>query len=132
MIRCSCHGDHGMRAGRAERDSERVDDGLQLRAALCHRCGDLGERLAAPGLDLDLRGDQLPDDVRLERRSLRSCLNLLEAVDEVQRRRVEEGELLLHRDREVGARFEAFARGGEELLVAERLLVTHARRVDDR
>ena len=92
-----------MRAGRAERDSERVDDGLQLRAALRHRGGDVGERLAAPGLDLDLRRDQLPDDVRLERRSLRSCLNLLEAVDEVERRRVEEGELLLHRDREVGA-----------------------------
>ena len=132
MIRCSCHGDHGCVPVAPSAIPERIDDGLQLRPALGHRGGDVGERLAAPGLHLDLRRDQLPDDVRLERRPLRSRLNLLEAVDEVQRRGIEEGELLLHRDGEVRAGFEALAGRGEELLVAERLLVTHARRVDDR
>ena len=93
MIRCSCHGDHGCVPVAPKRDSERIDDGLQLRPALGHCSRDVGKRLAAPGLDLDLRRDQLSDDMRLERRSLRGGLHLLEAVDEAQRRRIEEGEL---------------------------------------
>ena len=92
-----------MRAGRAERDPERIDERLQLRPALGHRRGNLGEALAAPGLDLDLGRDQLADEVRLERRPLRRRLHLLEPVDEVERRRIEQRELLLDRDREVGA-----------------------------
>ena len=60
----------GMRSRRGEPDPERLDEGVQLRAALRHRGGDLGEGLAAAGLDLDLRGDQLADEVRLERRPL--------------------------------------------------------------
>ena len=60
---------------------------------------------------------------------LRRRLHLLEPVDEPERRRVEQRELLLDRDGEVGAALEALARRGEQLLVADPLLVTHARSV---
>ena len=126
MIRCSCQRRPRVRAGRAERDAERVDEGLQLRPPLRHRGRHVGEGLAAARLDLDLGRDQLADEVILERRPLRRRLHLLEAVDEAERDRVEERELLLDRDREVGARVEALPGGGQELLVTEALLVTHA------
>ena len=55
-----------MRAGRAELEPEVVGELGELRAALAHRFGGLGEGLAAAGPDLDLRGDQLADEMRLE------------------------------------------------------------------
>jgi hypothetical protein len=113
--------------GRSQDEPHRVGQRLQLRPALRHRGGHVGERLAASRLDLDLGRDQLADEMRLERRPLRGGLHLLEAVDEVQRDRVEERELLLDRDGEVGPVVEALPRREEQLLVAEPLLVTHAR-----
>src|SRR5262245_51203315 len=52
-------------------------------------------------------------------------LDILEAVDEVERRRVEQRELLLHRHREVSAGFELLACELELLLRAQALLVAH-------
>ena len=106
----------GVRAGRAERQLQRLDERLELGAPLHERGRDLGEGLAAPGLHLDLGGDQLADEVRLERRPLGRRLDLLEAVDEVEARRVEERELLLDRDGEVGALVECLAGVAEELV----------------
>ena len=56
----------GMRAGRAQRQPERLDERGELRAPLGHRGRHVGEGLAPPRLDLHLRGDQLADEVRLE------------------------------------------------------------------
>ena len=78
-----------------------------------------------PGLDLDLGGDQLADEVRLEHRALRGGLHVLEPVDEPERCRIEQRELLLDRDGEVGAGLEALAGLGEELFVPDPLLVAH-------
>ena len=90
--------------------------------------GGVGERVAAPGADLDLGGDQLAHEVRLELRSLRRVLEFLEAVDEVERLGIEERELLLDGDREVRHGVERLAREREHLLVAEPLLLAHARK----
>ena len=57
-----------VRAGRAEREPERIDERGQLGAALRERRRDVGERRLLARLDLDLGGDQLADEVRLERR----------------------------------------------------------------
>ena len=128
MIRCSCHGLHGMRAGRAERDAARLGERAELLAPLAEERGGVGERVAAAGADLDLGGDQLADEVRLELRPLRRLLQLLEAVDEVERLGVEERELLLDGDREIGHGLERLARLREHLLVPEPLLLAHARK----
>ena len=98
-----------MRAGGAERDPARLGDVAELLPPLAEQRRGLGERVAAPGADLDLGRDQLADEVRLELRAERGLLELLEAVDETERLRVEERELLLDRDREVGDGFEGFA-----------------------
>ena len=66
MMRCSCHGLHGCVPDGREPEAERVDERAQLRAALAEPLGALRERLAAAGADLDLGGDQLADEVRLE------------------------------------------------------------------
>ena len=65
--------------------------------------------------------------MRLESRPSRGLLQLLEAVDEAERLRVEERELLLDGDREIGHRVERLARVREHLLVAELLLLAHAK-----
>ena len=57
---------------------------------------------------------------------LRRGVHLFEPVDEAERRHVEQRELLLDGDREIGAGIEAIARRGEQLLVADPLIVTHA------
>src|SRR5579884_2596779 len=59
-------------------------------------------------------------------RSSRRRLELLETVDEAERPGVEERELLLDRNREVGDILEGRAGAREHLLVAEPLLVAHA------
>ena len=88
-----------MRAGRrrARRPSSRAS------ACSCARrspsfAARLGEVGAAAGAHLDLGGDQLADEVRLELGAARRRLQLLEAVDELERLGVEERELLLDRD----------------------------------
>ena len=115
-----------MRPGGTERDPHRVDERLQLCASLYQSGRNLGKTLATPRSDLDLGGNQLPDEVRLERGAPRRGLYLFEPVDEAERRRVEQRELLLDGDREVGADLEALARRGEQLLITDPLLVTHA------
>jgi hypothetical protein len=63
--------------------------------------------------------------VRLELGSLRRLLQLLESVDEFERVRVQERELLLDRDREIGHRLERLARQRKHFLVADPLLLAH-------
>src|SRR5579884_1277667 len=116
-----------VRAHGGEPDPERLRQRAQLLAPLAdERCG-LREGVAAAGAHLGLGGDQLADDVLLELRPLGGRLELLEAVDEVERVGIEERELLLDRDGEVGNLLEARARLREHLVVAEPLLVAHAR-----
>ena len=79
----------------------------------------------APGADLDLGRDELADEVLLERRAARGRLDVLEAVREVERLRVEDRELLLDRDREVGRGLELLARLRDQLVRREALLVAH-------
>jgi hypothetical protein len=54
-------------------------------------------------------------------------VDVLEAVDEAERGRIEQRELLLDGDREVCPALEPLARSVEELGVAKPLLVTHRR-----
>src|SRR5689334_13823316 len=63
--------------------------------------------------------------MRLELGALRRSLHLLEAIDEPERRGVEERELLFDRHREVGHLLEGRLGGGQQLLVADLLLVAH-------
>jgi hypothetical protein len=71
-------------------------------SALDELARSLGERLAAAGLDLDLAADQLAGGVRAERAGVCERLQILIPVDEVVRVRVEELELLLDAERQVG------------------------------
>ena len=122
----------GMRAGGAEGDVEARGQLQQLPAALGHRRGRLCEGLASSRAHLDLRGDQLADEVLRERRPLGGGLELLEAVDEPQRLRVEDGELLLDGDREVAAGLESFPSARDLLLGSQFLGVTHGPKVSER
>ncbi len=97
MMRCSCHGLHGW------------------------------VPTAASATHLDLRGDQLADEVFFERCSLGRGLELLEAVRERERLGVEDGELLFDGEREVGAVLVRLARGADLLFRGE-LLRTHGGR----
>ena len=83
------------------------------------------EGLDAPGLDLDLGGDQLAGERGLEGRAGRSGLHFLEPVDEVERDRIEQRELLFHGNCEVGARVEPLARVSKKLVSWNALLVAH-------
>ena len=103
-------------SGRAEPDVMRVRELEQLPPALDDPSGRLGERLAAPGAHLDLRRDQLPDQVLLEPGAFRSSLELVEVWRERERLRVEERELLLDGEREVLTAVEGFASIRQELL----------------
>jgi hypothetical protein len=93
-----------VRADRGEGGAEVVREPVELRSTLAEPLRRLREVLRAPGPDLDLRRDQLAYEVLLEVRPLRGRLQLLEAVRERERRRVEDRELLLDRDGEVAAR----------------------------
>src|SRR6185503_3934875 len=91
-----------VRAGRGEGDSPRLDELPELLPALAEERSRVGEGVAAAGADLDLRRNQLADEMRLELGSPRRFLELLEAVDEAERLRVDQRELLLDGDREIG------------------------------
>jgi len=114
-----------MGADGSERDADPGRELVELRPALADLCGSLGEALAATGADLDLGGDQLSDEVVLERGTLRRGLKLLEAVREGERLWVEDGELLLDRDGEVLPVFEGLVRLANRLVGAESLCVAH-------
>ena len=101
-MRCSVQRRERVRARRAQRDAEAVGEREQVAPAVAERRGGLGERLAAPRLDLDLRRDQLARGVGAERRRVGQRLQLLEPVDHAERLGVEDLELLLDPDREVG------------------------------
>ena len=87
--------------------------------------GTSAKALDTAGLDLGLGGDQLAGEVRLGRRSGRRRLDVLEPVDEVERDGVEQRELLLHGDGEVGTRVEPLARVAEKLICGNALFVAH-------
>ena len=66
--------------------------------------------LAAPGADLDLGRDQLARDrVGEHRIRRRGVAQVLEALDEVERAGIEDRELLLQADGEIGRRVELLA-----------------------
>jgi hypothetical protein len=114
-----------MRPRGREHDAERVGEVDELRTTLGDPGRRVGPGLAAAGADLHLGRDQLTDEVLLERRALRRGLELLEAVDEVVRDRVEHRELLLDGDGEVAAVVIGVARRPDQLVVRQPLLVAH-------
>ena len=114
-----------MRARARKRDIEAVGQLRELSAAHRHQLRDLGERCAAARLDLDLGSDQLAHDVLVELAARCRGLQLLEAVRELERLRVEQHELFLHGDREVLPVLERLAGGAHLLLRAQSLGVTH-------
>jgi hypothetical protein len=75
----------------------------------------VGEVLAAPGADLDLRLDELAGDRRGEDgiAGLGGVAQLLEARDELERLRIADRELLLEADGGVGGAFEGLVRRGQ-------------------
>ena len=115
----------GMRPGRAENETERLDETAELIATLDEGGGSRDERLESARLDLRLGRDQLPGEVLLDNRPGGGLLNVLEPVDEVERRRVEKRELLLDGNREVRAGIEALACLAKELIVGNALFFTH-------
>ena len=127
MMRCFFQSAQGCVPGRAEEEPHRLDERLELRAPLGHGGGNVGERLLLARPHLHLGGDQLADEVLLERRPARGRLDVLEAVREIERLRIEDRELLLDGDREVGRRLEPSARLRDQLVRRDALLVAHRR-----
>ena len=117
-----------VRADRAEQHALVARERVQLRAALGHLRGRLAELGALAGAHLDLGRDQLADEVRLEVGAARRRLEILEAVDQLERPGVEDRELLLDREREVGSVLERVARERELLVGRELLFLAHAGR----
>jgi hypothetical protein len=103
-----------MGAGGAERDA--VLAGQREQAAARVGLADAGvvDVRAGAGADLDLRRDQLPRDrVRQHGIGRARVAQHLEARGELERRGVDERELLLDADGEVGRPLEGLARGDE-------------------
>jgi len=114
-----------MCAGGAELKSLLAGQRLQLCATLPHPRGGLGKVGALPRSYLGLRRDQLADEMLVELRALRRSLQLLEAVDELEVLGVEQRELLLDGDGEIGAALERFTGARELLLGGKPLLLAH-------
>ena len=110
-----------MGAGAAEPNSEPVRESAELRPPLGDARDDLGEGVTPARPDLDFRGDQLTDEMLLELGALGESLELLEAVRQRERLRVEDRELLLDGDGEVLRRFELLTR----LLQQDAVVVSH-------
>ena len=98
--------------GLAERDAAIGGEREQAPAVIALSRGRAGQILAPTGADLDLRRDQLTGDRRREHR-VRGCrlVKLLVARDELELDRIEQRELLLQADREVGGLREGRVRG---------------------
>src|SRR6266516_929322 len=120
-----------VRAGTRKGDIEAVGELRQLRPARRHPLGRLPERGGAPGLDLDLRRDQLADEMLVELAAGGSSLELLEAVRQLERVRIEQRELLLHGDREVLPVVESLAGEPDLLFRAQALGVAHRTSVNE-
>ena len=125
MIRWSFQFAHGWEPGGAEREAERLDESDELVATLGDDPGHVGERVDLAGLDLGLGRDQLAGERAFDRRANGCCLHVLEAVDEIERDGVEQRELFLDRDGEVGGCLEALAGVSEKLIGWNALLVAH-------
>ena len=103
-----------MGAHRAEGEPHLVGDPEQPRPPGSLPVGRVGKGLAAARPDLDLGVDQLALDRRGELGVAQAGgLHLLEAVLEVEDRRIEDRELLLDPDREVGRGLEDLTHGLE-------------------
>jgi hypothetical protein len=121
----------GMGSRPPERDLERVRELVQLSASLAHHLRGLCKVLAPARPHFDLRGDQLADQVLFELRALGGFLKILEAVRELERLGIEDGELLLDRHGEVRRRLELLAREGDLVLRAQALRVPHGGNLED-
>jgi hypothetical protein len=122
MMRCSCHGLQGWVPVAPRLTPIQLGE---LDAALAQARGGLFEIDAAAGANLDLGGDQLADEVLLERRAHGGRLQLLEPVRQRQRLGVEDRELLLDRQGEVLRGLVLLAREADLLLRSEALGVSH-------
>ncbi len=99
-----------MGAGGAKRGALGRGERKQAVAAVALAGEGVGEISAGAGDDLDLRGDELAGDV-LAKQGIaeeRQVAELLEAGNEIERGGVEDRELLLQADREVGGERESF------------------------
>jgi hypothetical protein len=114
-----------MRAGRGEQDAVVVCELSQLASAFGDTRRRFRERLAAARPHLDLGRDQLADKVLVELSAPGRRLQLLEAVRERERLRIEDRELFLDGQGEIGAGVELLAREAQLVLRAEPLLVAH-------
>ena len=100
--------------GGAEGDALLAGEREEPAAGLLLAGAGVGDVGAGAGADLDLGGDQLAGDrVHEDVVGLPRALEVLEARDELQRLRVDQRELLLEADGEVGGALEDLARGGE-------------------
>jgi hypothetical protein len=101
-------------AGGAELEPVALDEREQPAARLALLDQRVGDVLPAPRADLDLGRDQLARDrVGEDRIVLRGGLEVLEAVGELERRRVEDRVLLLDAHGEVGRGVEGLAGGAK-------------------
>jgi hypothetical protein len=116
----------------SEEHTETVGEFSELVTPLAHAGRRVAEAFAPPGSHLDLRGDELADQVLLELRVLRGRLELLEPVRERQRLGIEDRELLLDGDGEVLRGFVRRAREPDLLVRAQPLLLTHAETLCER
>jgi hypothetical protein len=104
----------GVGSHRRQGEAHLLGDAKQPRPPRPLLVGRLGEGLTAARTNLDLGVDQLALDRRREQPVAQAGrLQLLEAVLEVEDRRVEDCELLLDPDGEVGRRLEGLANGVE-------------------
>ena len=97
----------------------------QERLPLGARAGNVRERRLLAGADLDLGGDELADEVLLDGGAARGGMHVLEPVREVERRGIEDRELLLDGDGEVRRRLELRTRSCDQLVRCDALFVTH-------
>jgi hypothetical protein len=96
--------------GRGQRQPLPVDQAEQAPAPLALQLCRLTEALGPARADLDLGGDQLAGGrLGQDLVALAGGVELLEAVLELERRRVDDRELLLEPDREVGLGLESLA-----------------------
>ena len=121
----------GMRARAAEPDSELVGKLAELHAAPRDQLGHFREVCALPRLHLDLRSDQLADEVLVELGAYSACLQFLESIRELERVGIEQGELLLDGDREVLSLVERLASRVDLLVRAQLLRIPHVASVNE-
>ena len=98
-----------MGSGRTEHESLLPGELVERHTVPFDLEGRLTELGAAPRPNLDLRRDQLADEMLLKLGAPRSRLQLLEAIDQPERVGIEQRELLLDREGEVAAVLEGIA-----------------------